>query len=154
MRQSVAMVLGGLLLAVVGCGGSSSPEAQLAGTWTYINGYSGIGLTFSTDSTYVAQVLQVTSSTSAEDEIEKGVYSVSGNDIIWTPQEYTCPGPDPVYTTPYSFSGGNLVVVTPGNSAVVTFSRDTSSGSGNESLVFGCFQSGSFAQQSLAPVSN
>jgi hypothetical protein len=153
MRQSVAMVMGGLLFAVIGCG-SSSPEEQLAGTWTYTSGNSGVGLTFDTDGTYVAQVLQLTSATSGDDEVEKGTYVATSNQITWTPQEYTCPGPDPVYVTPYSFSGGNLVIVTPGSAAVVTLVRETSSGGGNSSLVFGCFQSGSFAAESLAPVSN
>lgn len=152
MRSSVT-ISAVLLLAMLGCG-SSSPEDQLAGTWTYTNGNNGIGLTFATDGTYVAQVLQLTSSTSGDDEIEKGVYSVSGNQINWTPQEYTCPGPDAVYSTSYSFSGGDLVIVTPGSAGIVSLVRDTSSSSGNASLVLGCFQSGSFVQEPLAPVSN
>jgi hypothetical protein len=142
-----------LLLTLVGCG-ASSPEEQLAGTWIYANGNDGVGLTFTADGTYVAQVLQLISSSSADDEIEKGIYSVSGNQITWTPQEYTCPGPDAVYSTSYSFSGGNLVIVTPGSADIVSLTRDTSSASGSSSLVLGCFQSGSFVQESLATVSN
>ena len=152
MRGSVTISVV-LLFAALGCGGSS-PEDQLAGTWVYTSGYEGVGLTFTTDGTYVAQVLQQTSSTSGNDEVEKGVYSVSGNQINWTPQEYTCPGPDPVYSTSYSFTGGNLVIVTPGSADVVTLVRNTSSAAGSSSLVLGCFQSGSFVQEPLAPVGN
>jgi hypothetical protein len=104
------------------------------------------------DGTYIAQQLELTSSTSASDEGEGGVYTATSDTITFTPQKSSCPGPDPIYSLNYSFSGPNLVISTP--SGAFALARNTYSGA-NGSITFGCFQpDGSFVPESIAPVGN
>jgi hypothetical protein len=147
----------GVVLAVVGatCGGSSTAQDRLVGTWlaTDSSGTQGVGLTLNSDETYAAQQLLLTSSTSAEDEIEGGVYTATASDITFTPQRNSCPGPDPIYTLSYQLNGTGLSIITP--SGAIFLSRDNSPAPSNAALSFGCFQpDGSFMAEPIAPVSN
>ena len=146
-----------LLAAAASCGGGNSetPQQRLIGQWLYTNstGSAGIDITFNTNATYVAQILQLTSTTSANDEIEDGVFSTTDTEITFTPQKYTCPGPDPVYSMTYSFNGDSLLLLL--STGATGFSRNTTPAATNFTLAFGCFQSdGSFVASPLAAVSN
>jgi len=145
-----------LLLGATGCGGSGSSENQLVATWIQTFPEGTYALTFNPDGTYEAETLMPVAGPTVEAEVVEGVYSVWGNQITETPQEATCPSPVPVVTISYSFSGGDLVIVVPGNPVVTTpLVRATGSVSGNAPLEYGCFTIGTlFMQQSLAPVSN
>jgi len=145
-----------LLVAVAACGSNTvTPQERLIGEWTYTNsaGNAGVVITFKTDDTYSAQVMQLTSTTSANDEVETGVFSVTDTTITFTPQQYTCPGPDPIYTYKYAFNGDSLSMLIP--SGAVAFTRYTGPAASNAVITFGCIQSdGSFVQSQLAPVTN
>jgi hypothetical protein len=146
-----------LLAAVAACGGGNSetPKERLIGQWLYTNssGGAGIDITFKTDATYSAQVLQLTSTTTANDEVETGVFSTTDTEITFTPQKYTCPGPDPVYSVTYSFNGDSLLLLL--STSATAFSRNTTPPTTNFSIAFGCIQSdGSFVVSPLAAVSN
>ena len=145
-----------VLATVAACGSNSeTPEQRLIGKWFYTNaaGTAGVGLQFNSDATYSAQILQLTSDTAGNDEVEKGIFSATDTSITCTPREYTCPGPDPVYAMTYSFNGDSLGVLL--QTGMVAFSRNTNPPSSNFIITFGCFQSdGSFVTEALAPVSN
>ncbi len=146
-----------LLAAVAACGGGNSetPEERLIGQWVYTNssGSTGIDVTFNTNATYTLQVMRLTSTTSANDQVETGIYSATENELTFTPQKYTCPGPVPVFTEGYSFNGDSLSMLF--SDAVLVYSRSTTPAATNFSISFGCFQTdGSFVQAPLAAVSN
>jgi hypothetical protein len=139
-----------LLLVLAGCGGNAP---SLVGNWIYVNGSSGIAATFRDDGTYVASKLALTSSASADAEIETGTYMAADGTLTTIPQQWTCPGPDPVTAVSYSLDGVDLQVSSP--SGVLVMSPNSTPASSNFALTFGCFDSsGSFTPQSLAPVSN
>jgi len=155
MRKLSLLVL--VVLGAIGCGGgSSSPESRLVGEWIVFDSTStnAVGLTFNSDGTYAAQQLELTSSTSANDEGEGGVYTATTSAITFTPQKSSCPGPDPVYTFSYSFNAASLVISAP--SGVISFERNPYANSGaSGTLTFGCFQAdGSFVPEPIAPVGN
>jgi hypothetical protein len=146
-----------LLAAVAACGGGNSetPQQRLIGQWLYTNsaGSAGMDIAFNTNTTYSAQILQLTSTTSANDELEDGVFSTTDTEITFTPQKYTCPGPDPAYSVTYNFNGDSLVLSL--STGATAFSRNTNPASTNFTATFGCFQSnGSFVASPLAAVSN
>ena len=65
-------LLGAAMMLAVGCG-NSGDSADLVGNWDYLNssGTSGVGLTFTSSGTYVLSIIEVTSSTSADAQVEK-----------------------------------------------------------------------------------
>ena len=144
-----------VLATVAACGANSeTPEQRLIGAWIYWNGSTGVGLEFDSNGIYSGQVLQITSATTGNDEVETGVYTMTDTEITCTPLENSCPGPDPAYRLIYHVDGNNLEVLTP-NGLAIAFSRNTASPSSNSIVTFGCFQSdGSFVTGALAPVSN
>jgi hypothetical protein len=155
-RDDMKRTLVVLLAAVASCSGNSeTPRERLIGQWLYTNssGGAGVDATFNLDDTYSVQTLQLTSDTAGNDEVETGVFSATDTEITFAPQKHTCPGPDPVYTLTYHFTGDSLVVVFP--DGAIALSRNTTPPSSNAIVTFGCFQSdGSFVTAPLAAVSN
>lgn len=144
-----------LLATVAACGGNSgTPEERLIGTWLYADaaGVTGLAVQFNADSTYGVLTMQLTSLTSANVEAEKGVFAATDTEITSRPQQWTCPGPYPVYTVSYHLSGDSLVVTY--STGAMMLSRDTAAPSSNAVVTYGCFQSGAFVAAPLAPVSN
>jgi len=157
MKSTFGVILGTLVGMVMSCGGddSQTPQERLVGSWVYSNssGSTGIDLKFGSDANYSVQLLQLTSTTSANDEVETGIYSATDSTITFTPQKYTCPVPDPTYTLTYNFNGDSLAMLF--SSGAIAFTRYTGPASTNAALTFGCFQSdGTFFTSPLAPVSN
>ena len=151
-----AMVTAFLVALTAACSsGSGGGSPSLTGTtWEYANsaGTAGEGVVFNTNGTYALLVLQLTSSSSGNVQEETGTYVVSGNTITVTPKEWTCPGPDPVYSATYSFQGSSLAITEP--SGVVIFQPDDQMAS-MAALTHGCFSSsGAFTAMPLASVSN
>lgn len=147
---------GVLLALVVGCGGAdqSTPEQQVVGSWlfTSADGNSGFGAVFKDDGTYTSAILVASSSTSAEAEVEKGTYSATDTQITFTPNEFSCAGPDAIYAAPYKVDGQSLVLTLGSN--VVIMAPNTDPASSNGLLQTGCFNAGVFTPQAVAPVSN
>lgn len=151
MRGSI--VVGAVMVAA--CSSSSGGGTpSLYQTWAYVtaDGSAAAGATFTSDGTYLFQELTLTSSTTANDQVEEGSFTISGSTITATPKQWTCPGPDAVYTLGYSFQGGNLVLAQPAGTIVMQ--PDTATAS-SISITNGCFaSSGSFTTAPLATVSN
>lgn len=157
MKITSGVVLSALLVALIGCGDDSkTPQEKLVGgTWVFSNssGSAGLDLIFNADASYSVQLLELTSTTTANDQVETGVYSASDSKITFTPQKYTCPGPDPIYRVAYTFNGESLALLFA--DGVIAFERYTGPAATNFTLTFGCFQDdGSFVPSPLAPVSN
>jgi hypothetical protein len=97
--------------------------------------------------------LQLTSSTTGNDQVETGTFAATDTEIAFTPQKSTCPGPVSVYALTYNFNDDSLAVLY--STGAVAFSRNTTPPSSNAIITFGCFQSGgSFVPAPLAAVSN
>jgi hypothetical protein len=139
-----------------GCGGGGGPS--LYGNWSFENpdGVTGIGLDLSPDDTYVFLLIAVTSSGQgsgrANVESETGTFVVAGSKITFTPKQWTCPGPDPVYVLSYTFDGQNLVMGSP--SGLTSLAPNGPSSGGTIGLTYGCFTAGVFTPSQLAPVTN
>ncbi len=54
-------------------------------------------MTFRSDGTYVFSILEFTSPNSADAVVETGTFTTSGSAVTFTPQQWSCPGPDPIY---------------------------------------------------------
>ena len=150
--------IGALLLAIVvssalGCGGSDSPEAKLAGTWSEImaSGTTGLGISFSGNGTYETQYLSLTSATTGQDDVESGLVQVTSDALTFTPQKSTCDGPVAVWTVTYRLDGGGLTLT--GAGGILGFQRDTAT-SNNCVIQLGCFDTSAFVPHPLAAVSN
>lgn len=115
------VVVGFLTLALACCssgsGGSGPPS--LIGSWYYVDsaGTAGEGLTFNSDETYVNQSIALTSSTTGDQEVEMGTFTLSGSTITVTPTSSSCPGPAPVTSYDYSFQGAELASCSPSTAA-------------------------------------
>jgi hypothetical protein len=146
------------LLALAACSGGSSGSGQpsLYGNWMYVDsqGTAGVGVSFKSDGTYVLYQLSLTSSSSALAEIETGTFTVSGNTITSTPEQWSCTGPDGVSSVSYSFSGNDLVITTA--SGIVSLQPDNATASDSFVITIGCFdgKTGAFTKQPLAKVSH
>jgi hypothetical protein len=153
MRKLVLLVALGL--AAMGCGGVSSPQQDLIGDWIYIvnNGSSGAAVSYKADGTYVGSILVLTSTTTANAQVELGNYTATSNELTSVPTEWTCPGPDPASTVSYAISDGHLVVST--SSGIISFAQNTAPASTTFTLTYGCMKpDGSFVASPLAPVTN
>ena len=144
-----------LLATVAACGSNTvTPQERLMGKWIYSGSSAGIGLEFDTGGTYTYQELQLTSTSTGNDQIETGKYIASDSSIVFTAQQSSCgPGRMPIYTYTYTFNGDSLAVVA--GSTAMGFSRNTTPPASNFIISTGCFQSdGSFVVSPLVAVSN
>ena len=143
-----------LLLLGIGCGsGSDSPADKLQGNWMYVaaDGLTGIALDFQGNG-YVTGFLGLTSATSANAEIETGIFTATASSIGFTPQKYSCPGPDAVYSLDYSWSGSLLAIHAGAN--LYLLERNDAMANGSFVITTGCVQNGYFYPMPVAPVSN
>ena len=142
-----------LLLGAMGCDDPVTPKGQLEGNWLFeaSDGLTGIGLTFNGDQ-YTGYVMGLTSSTSANAEVETGSFLTSDTQIVFTPREWSCPGPDSIYVMPYALANGSLAITS--GATVVVFQRNLASPATNFVITTGCTQTGTFVPMPVAPVSN
>jgi hypothetical protein len=143
---------------VAACSSSSGGgPPSLYQDWLYTDssGNSGIAATFKSDGTYVVSDLMITSSTSANAQVETGTFTASNGSLAMAPKEDSCPGPDAAYSLGYSFQGGNLEIVQP-SGVLLMQPNTTSPGSiGSFAITIGCFDgSGNLKASPLAAVSN
>jgi hypothetical protein len=153
--RSIGFAAASLVGLLTACSSSSSSQPpSLYGNWDYIDsaGTAGNGLTLKSDGTYVVSRLVLTSSTSANAQVESGTMVVTGSTIAFTPQNWSCEEPkDPPYTATYQLTNGGLEVTLPG--LVIAFQVNTSPVATNFTLATGCFpQSGGFVPSPLSPV--
>lgn len=149
-----------LLLAVAvlesACASSSSDAPSLDGNWIYVDdqGTAGLGVTFNDDGTYAAFLMALTSRSSADAEVETGTFTAQGGTVTFTPQEWTCPGPDPASSVKYTFRNGNLLLSFP--SGIISLQQNTASSDEAFSITYGCFnrKTHTFIRAELAPVGN
>jgi hypothetical protein len=123
--KPISFVVAALLATACSSSSGSGGPPSLDGSWIYANsdGSAGAGAEFKSDGTYEVQELTVTSSTTVNDQIETGTFTVSGSTITLTPKQSSCPGPDAVYTLNYSFQGSNLALTQP--SGIIVFQPNT-----------------------------
>jgi hypothetical protein len=140
------------LVALCACGSSDAGGPALVGTnWLSANGSVGVGMDLKSDGTYTLQKFSIGTSP-LQDEVETGVYSLSGNSITFTAHEWTCAGPVAVFTMTYALNGS---VLTLANAVgVTTFSPDTSPPWAGVATTLGCFTRSGFVASPLAPVTN
>ncbi len=153
------LVMSLLLTGLIACSSSSrsnTAEPSLNGNWMYVNaaGTAGTGISFKPDGTYVGFTLALTSSASANAEVETGNFVAKNGAITLTPEEWTCPGPDPVSTAKYSFNSGSLTIAT--SSGIVSLKPNNGPASDTFAISYGCFdaKTGAFKRAPLAPVAN
>jgi hypothetical protein len=140
-----------VVVVLVGCG-SKTPQESLVGDWLFQNadGTSGLGVTFNGDGSYVLADLAVTSSTSANAEVEKGTYTATDTMFTMVPSQWTCDGKDTSSTETYKFSGSLLVVSD--SSGVVTLAPNNGPSTGTFAVTLGCFDaSNNFTAHPLGP---
>ena len=143
-----------LLLGAMGCDDSVTPKEQLEGNWLFqtSDGLAGMGLTFNGDQ-YTAYVMELTSSASANAEVETGSFLTSDTQIVFTPREWSCPGPDSIYVLPYGLASGSLTITS--GATLIVFQRNVASPATNFVITTGCSsQTGTFVPMPVAPVSN
>jgi hypothetical protein len=152
------MRVGPIVVAAVmatACSSSSGGPPSLDGNWFYADsaGTSGVGVSFKNDGSYELQELVLTSSTSGNDQVEIGTFTVSGNTITVTPTQWSCKGPDAIYQLTYSFDGSNLSLAQP--SGIIVMQPNNNTASSGEAIAIGCFDTaGNFTPEPLAAVSN
>jgi len=151
MRRTAVFLF--LLLGAMGCGDPVTPKDPLEGNWLFesSDGLSGMGLTFN-GAEYSGYVMELTSSTSANAEVEKGTFLTSDTQIVFTPREWSCPGPDSIYVMPYKIENASLAVTS--GATVIVFQRNLASPATNFVITTGCSQTGTFVPMPVAPVSN
>jgi hypothetical protein len=110
-----------------------------------------MGLTFN-GAEYSAYVMELTSSTSANAEVETGSFLTSDTQIVFTPREWSCPGPDSIYVLPYKLANGSLAITS--GATLIAFQRNLASPATNFVITTGCTQTGTFVPMPVAPVSN
>jgi hypothetical protein len=148
----VALVCG--VLGLMGCGGgSSSPDNGVVGNWMFVNstGDSGFAFDAKADGTYVIGLLSLTSTSTANAQVEEGNWSATSTMLTTTPTKWSCTGTDPAETDSYDIANGDLTVTTSGG--IIVLQPNTTPVSSSFVLTFGCFdQNGNFAAQPLGPV--
>jgi hypothetical protein len=141
-------------LGLAGCGEVDNTPPALIGSWLApgADQSSGSSITFRSNKSYTGSVIAVTSTTTANVEVETGTFSVSGQTIAFVPNEATCPGPIGRYSLTYAVNGDMLLVTT--GSTILTFTRLPDQDPSSIAATLGCFSNGAFTAHELAPVSN
>jgi hypothetical protein len=116
-------------------------------------GTLGVALEVKIDGSYVITNLTLTSQTAANAIVESGTLIVSGSTITFTPKEWSCRGPRPAWSAPFSFQDGELLVTQP--TYVLKLQPTNATATTSFALTIGCTDnSGNFTPEALAPVSN
>jgi hypothetical protein len=142
-----------MTVSLLACGGNAkTPAERFVGDWHSDFLDLTIGFTGKPGGVYEAHIFRKTSDTTANDQLETGLFVASDTQFVATPQKWTCPGPDAIVTISYHFDGNNLVQERPsGGQTFVPGPAPAAS----LSVTLGCMQSdGSFVEAPLAPVSN
>ena len=153
-------LIGFLLLAAVGCGGSNDSE-MIVGTWfasappNWASDVNSMDTTviidFTSDGQYSTSKVQQASTTVTNIQAEKGTYMVTGSTLTTVPQEWTCPFDDPSYMVAISFVGGDLELST--SSGTISLQKTTVRVDQGSYPTYGCFYSTGFMPEPYGPAS-
>jgi len=91
-----------------------------------------------------------------QDQIERGTYVTSGSIMTATPNQWSCPGPDPIANYGISFDEGNLIVTNAKAEVIVYPPQPPSDRAPPTGVIIavGCNTSGDFVPMPLSPVEN
>jgi hypothetical protein len=155
-----AILVAAFLSGLAACSSSASTPAlpSVYGDWIFNNsaGNGGVGLLLKSNNTYARQLLELTSTSTGNDQMEIGSVVVTASSIAFTPTEWSCAAfmsKYPAYALTYILNNGGLDLVSP--TAATAFHLNTSPPSTNFAASIGCFlQDGTFHVSPLAPVTN
>lgn len=149
MRNAVTAAIA--LLAIACSSSSATPAPTLDGNWIYTDstGAHAVGLTL-TSGKYSSLIIDLTSNTTGIAQAEVGTFKTSGSTIMFSPEEFSCPGDDPPYSGTYSLNGNTLDLAFP--TAVYGMQRNNAPASSNFQVAIGCFLTSGFVASPLAPV--
>jgi hypothetical protein len=118
----------------------------------YESSTEGDCFSFSSDGNYVWDVLELTSDTSADAQIETGTYTQTKTEFSFTPKEWSCYDVSEVkpFTASYTLNGNDLFLSLPTNDLSLTL--DTTPAATNFDITVGCFGSAGFVANPLDPV--
>lgn len=140
------------LTCVMACGSPASTPT-LVGNWIYVDpaGSTGIAVDINDDGTYVIADMTLTSSNSADAQVETGSYTATSSQINALPQKWSCRGADPGITVDYTFQDGNLLLSL--QSGLVALQPNTATATTAFKITYGCFSSGvGFTPEQLLPI--
>jgi hypothetical protein len=126
------LLLCAVVLAAVGCGDDAMEGPQ--GAWTLPEGSGGLALTLDGDR-YVALDMAA-AGTHTNVRMDRGTFVVTGAQIVFSPEEWTCEGAAEPYTLGYTLDGDRLTLSVPGGE--MRFTR--AAGPAEPAApVYGCF---------------
>ncbi len=153
-------LIGFLLLAAIGCGGSNDSE-MIVGTWfasaapNWASDANSTGTTviidFTSDGKYSASKVLQASTTVTDIQSETGSYTLTGSTLTTVPGQWTCPYDDPPYTVSIAFVGGDLELST--STGTISLQKTTVRVDQGLYPTYGCFYSTGFTPEPLGPAS-
>jgi hypothetical protein len=130
-----------VLVSLAACGSSTPAEPSIDNTWIFTNSAGTVGAALTINgSTYVAQKIALTSSTSADDQIETGTITVNASTLDFIPSQWSCAAFMPVdapYSDGYTLTASGLTLSN--STGFTAFHVDTSGASSNFTSAIGCF---------------
>lgn len=151
------------LIFAAGCGGADGtgpgsgmhvdPLVQkVEGSWIYVGTTGAVGVNLGADATYSVAIVQAVTATTANLQLEKGIYSLTASSLVLAPQQSTCPGAHPAYRYDYAAAAASLTLSYSGGATV--FVRNSSPATSIDAT-YGCFSTdgtGTFTASPLTPV--
>lgn len=126
--------------------------AALVGNWIIVGSAAAVFFDFSSTATYVRGIIQPTSATEANVEIENGDFSADAANIHFRPHQWSCALSDPPYYFPYSVTAAALTLSD--STGAVVLVRNTAAATNGVLLTYGCFDQGVFTPMPLVPTGN
>ena len=159
------------LTLVVGCGSPFMPvtttgaapvpaspgqSPSLYGNWLYTNS-NGVEaeLTLNDDMTYEVEILISTSTVTANEYIENGVFAYKGPTLTLTPMQTSCPVAAPPKPYGFAFDEAGLILTDLSGNSTTYGSTTMSDPAANLTTVVGCsINNGPWMPEPIAPVTN
>lgn len=154
-------LIGFLLLAAIGCGGSSDSQmivgdwfASAAPNWASADNSTDttVIINFTADGQYSASKVLLASTTVTDVQAETGTYTLNGSTLTTVPVQWTCPYDDPSYTVFISFVGDDDLEMDTSSGVVSLHKTNVRVDEGLEPN-YGCFYPSGFTQEPFGPAS-
>jgi hypothetical protein len=126
------------------------------GNWLNVTNGTTTLFTLNSDGTYALTALAATSTETGDEYIQKGTFVLEGADIIFTPQQASCPGNLPVSIDTYGINASGLSTTDAGGNQVgYEPTTMTSLGQNLTTIVVGCsVNGGAWMPEPVASVGN